>query len=187
MFDNEARIGDWKSSPSYGYQRSLKHSVVEDPPSAVVVVVETTCLNGTLSNMAYMSGSHPSSGWTRQCRNGKVNHELVTEFIWTSICVSILSKKVEIDIKWNHTLRHAVWSLIFVLRILAGCWVNDNVLYEQRNIIVNLQLVTLNMNISIVVSNRRWNAIKRFVIYRNVEERQNSVNFQWWVFHYQSY
>ena len=86
-----------KSSPSYGYQRSLKHPVVEDPPSAVVVEVETTCLNGTLSNMAYMSGSHPSSGWTRQCRNEKVNHELVTEFIWTSICVSILSKKVEID------------------------------------------------------------------------------------------
>ena len=44
---------------------------------------------------------------------------------------------------------------LVVLRILAGCWVNDNVLYEQRNIIVNLQLVTLNMNISIVVSNRR--------------------------------
>ena len=85
MFDNEARSGDWKSSPSYGYQRSLKHPVVEDPPSAVVVEVETTCLNGTLSNMAYMSGSHPSSGWTRQCRNEKVNHELVTEFIWTSI------------------------------------------------------------------------------------------------------
>lgn len=75
-----------KSSPSYGYQRSLKHPVVEDPPSAVSQFqVETTCLNGTLSNMAYMSGSHPSSGWTRQCRNEKVNHELVTEFIWTSI------------------------------------------------------------------------------------------------------
>ena len=88
-----------KSSPSYGYQRSLKQPVVEDPPSAVSQFhVETTCLNGTLSNMAYMYGSHPSSGWTRQCRNGKVNHELVTEFIWTSICVSILSKKVEIDI-----------------------------------------------------------------------------------------